>query len=89
MCIVVKNSEKSVKSDYYRVEAYCYLHLVRKILTNRDIPQVLLLLTEIGEKDSKKMGYSTSFTGFFIKITNFSTAFPKYSGNSAHFTSNS
>ena len=89
MCIVVKNSKKSVKSDYFGVKAYFYLHLVRRIPKNWDIPQVLLLLTEIGEEDPEKLGYSTSFTGIFIKITNFSTAFPKYLGNSTHFTANS
>ena len=75
MCIVAKNSEKLVKSDYFGVKSYLCLHLVRRILKNWDIPQVLSLLTDIGEEDPKNLGYSTSFIGIFIKISNFSTVF--------------
>ena len=88
MCIVAENSKKLVISDYLGVKSYFSLHLVRRIPKNWDIPQVLLL-PQIGEEDYKKLGYFASFTGIFIKITNFSTAFPKYLGNSTHFTANS
>ena len=79
MCIV----------DYFGVKSYLSLHLVRIIPKIQDIPQVLLLLTEISEKDPEKLGYSASFLAFLPKITYLNTTFPKYLGNSTHFIAKS
>ena len=42
---------------------------------NWDIPEVLPLITKTSEENKKKLGYSTSYMGKFIKTTNFCTIF--------------
>ena len=63
MCIVAKNSKKLVKSDCFGWKPYSHIHLVRRIPSNQEIPQVLLLVVGFGDKSPKNLGYSTSFTG--------------------------
>ena len=72
----MENSKKLVKSDYFGVKPCFYLHLVRRILKNWDIPQVSLLFTKTGEEDPEKSEYSTNPTSIFTKITNLAQQFP-------------
>ena len=89
MCIVAKNSTKSVKSDYFGVKPYSQIHLVRKIPKIWDIPQVLLLVSGFGDKDSEKIGIFHKFYWYFHQNNQFSTGFSKYLGNFTYCTDKS